>query len=175
MAKYLYSNDLLWKYEMIREIFKHYNEPSLNLHFLGPYLKNFTSSQSSYDLIFALLRVMPEKSRSSVFDNLKAEIDEYKKDLIERMDEDCTYQVLPLYHIMIYMILNFSYADHKEIFKDLATTSHELRLMPLPYGLLPHELIEIIDNERILPGINRIYKLGEDFPFLNYYNQYLID
>jgi len=30
--------------------------------------------------------------------------------------------------------------------------------MPLPYGLLPHELIEIIDNERIIPGISYIYK-----------------
>ena len=39
--------------------------------------------------------------------------------------------------------------------------------MPLPYGLLPYELIEIIDNERILPGISYIYKLSEDFPFLN--------
>ena len=35
---------------------------------------------------------------------------------------------------------------------------NELRLMPLPYGLLPHELIEIIDNERIIPGISYIYK-----------------
>ena len=71
--------------------------------------------------------------------------------------------------LMIYMILNFSFSDHKEIFKLLAQTSHELRLMPMPYGLLPHELIEIIDNERILPGISRLYKLGEDFPFLNQY------
>ena len=42
--------------------------------------------------------------------------------------------------------------------------------MPVPYGLLPHELIEIVDNERILPGISYLYKLGEDFPYLNLYN-----
>lgn len=42
--------------------------------------------------------------------------------------------------------------------------------MPLPYGLLPHELVEILDNERILPGISQLYKLGEDFPLLNHYN-----
>ena len=42
--------------------------------------------------------------------------------------------------------------------------------MPMPYGLLPHELIEILDNDRILPGISQLFKLGEDFPFLNYYN-----
>ena len=42
--------------------------------------------------------------------------------------------------------------------------------MPLPYGLLPHQLIEIVDNERILPGISKIYQIGEDFPSLNSYN-----
>ena len=43
--------------------------------------------------------------------------------------------------------------------------------MPYPYGVLPHELIEIIDNDRIIPGISYIYKIGEDFPQLNQYNQ----
>lgn len=43
-------------------------------------------------------------------------------------------------------------------------------MLPVPYGLLPHELIEIIDNERILPGITRIFKLAEDYPFLDYFN-----
>jgi hypothetical protein len=47
--------------------------------------------------------------------------------------------------------------------------------MPLPYGLLPHEIIEIIDNERILPGISFIYKTAEDFPFLNHYSYNLIE
>jgi hypothetical protein len=47
--------------------------------------------------------------------------------------------------------------------------------MPLPYGLLPHEIIEIIDNERILPGISFIYKTGEDFPYLNHYSYNLIE
>ena len=32
-------------------------------------------------------------------------------------------------------------------------------------------MIEIIDNERILPGISYMYKIGEDFPSLNHYNQ----
>ena len=31
-------------------------------------------------------------------------------------------------------------------------------------------MIEIIDNERILPGIAFLYKMGEDFPSLNQYN-----
>ena len=29
----------------------------------------------------------------------------------------------------------------------------------------------MIDNERILPGISYLHKLGEDFPLLNHYNQ----
>lgn len=39
-------------------------------------------------------------------------------------------------------------------------------MLPLPYGLLPHETIEIIDNERIIPGITRVFKIGEDYPYL---------
>jgi hypothetical protein len=42
--------------------------------------------------------------------------------------------------------------------------------LQLPFGVLPHELIEIIDNEKILPGISYLYKFGEDFPNLNVYN-----
>ena len=42
--------------------------------------------------------------------------------------------------------------------------------MPKPYGLLPHKLVEIIDNERIMPGISNIYKVGEDCPLLNDYD-----
>ena len=51
--------------------------------------------------------------------------------------------------------------------KILANECHELRMLPLPYGLLPHELIEIIDNERVLPGITKTFKLLEDFPYLD--------
>ena len=66
------------------------------------------------------------------------------------------------------MILKFNFADNSQIFKELASVSNDLRLLPLPYGLLPHEFIEIIDNERIIPGISRQLKLCEDFPlFLN--------
>jgi len=79
-------------------------------------------------------------------------------------------KLLPLFHIVTYIIVNFPISDDRVIFKELAAESHELRLMPLPYGLLPHELIEIADNERILPGISYLYKLGEDFPYLNHYN-----
>jgi hypothetical protein len=68
------------------------------------------------------------------------------------------------------MLINFQITDDQSIFKQLADESHELRLMPLPYGLLPHELIEISDNERILPGISFLYKLSEDFPQLNNFN-----
>lgn len=63
---------------------------------------------------------MPEKSRSTVFDNLQAEVGEFKKELMERMDEEQTCQILPLYHIMINMVLNFSFSDHKEVFRELA-------------------------------------------------------
>jgi len=77
---------------------------------------------------------------------------------------------MPLCHILIHLILNYSYVNNSEIFEEIAKECHELRMLPLPFGVLPHELIEIIDNERILPGISYLYKLGEDFPLLNHYN-----
>jgi hypothetical protein len=41
--------------------------------------------------------------------------------------------------------------------------------MPVPYGLLPHQLLEIIDNDRILPGVSKVYKIAEDFPYINFF------
>lgn len=41
--------------------------------------------------------------------------------------------------------------------------------MPVPYGMLPHQLLEIIDNDRILPGVSKVYKTAEDFPYLNFF------
>ena len=75
------------------------------------------------------------------------------------------------YSILLHLIINFQFSEEvKDIYKDFAVISHELRLNPLPYCLLPHELVEIFDNERILPGISFLHKTGEDFPYLNDYN-----
>ena len=75
------------------------------------------------------------------------------------------------YSILMHLVINFQFSEEaKDIFKDFAVISHELRLNPLPYCLLPHELVEIFDNERILPGISYLHKSGEDFPYLNSYN-----
>jgi hypothetical protein len=49
MNTYKYSQDLKWKYDILEMVMKAYNEPMLNLHFLGPYLKNHCASQNSYD------------------------------------------------------------------------------------------------------------------------------
>ena len=91
----------------------------------------------------------------------------------EQLDE--LEKIMPVFHILIFLLLNFNFSDNKDVFSELSQVSHELRLMPLPYGLLPHELIEIVDNEKILPGISHLYKLGEDFPYLNNYNFQNID
>lgn len=40
----------------------------------------------------------------------------------------------------------------------------------MPYGALPNELCEIIDNEKVLPGISQVFKIGEDIPLLNEYD-----
>jgi len=57
---YQYGQDLWWKYKIIKSVFKAYNEPMLNLHFMGPYLKSNLSSINMYDLIFYLMSVLPD-------------------------------------------------------------------------------------------------------------------
>lgn len=43
-------------------------------------------------------------------------------------------------------------------------------MLPLPVGLLANELIEVIDQERIMPGITWVGKFAEDFPFLDHHS-----
>lgn len=43
-------------------------------------------------------------------------------------------------------------------------------MLPLPYGLLAHELIEVLDQERYLPGITWVGKFAEEFPFLDHHS-----
>jgi hypothetical protein len=69
------------------------------------------------------------------------------------------------------MITNLLFSEEvKECYKELSLVSSELRLNPLPYGILPHEIVEIIDNEKILPRITYLFKASEDFPYLNHYD-----
>lgn len=69
------------------------------------------------------------------------------------------------------MITNFLFPeDVKDIYKELSNVSFDLRLNPLPYGILPHETVEILDNEKILPRITHIFKTSEDLPYLNHFD-----
>ena len=77
--------------------------------------------------------------------------------------------MLPLYHVLIQLFTYHKFSD-KEKMRALAEETHEFRMLPLPYGLLPHELIEIIDNERVIPGLTKIFKLAEDFPYLDHHS-----
>lgn len=133
----------------------------LNLHFLGPYLKNNCASEHSYDLIFQLIRVQSDTVRTNIFDKLTQDVKKLKDDLLKGpsdvSDRLETNKVSVLYHLMIQMVLNFTFAENSKVFKEMSILSHELRLLPLPYGLLPHELIEILDNERIIPGIEQMF------------------
>lgn len=51
--------------------------------------------------------------------------------------------------------------------KDIQMNLEELRLLPMPFGLIPEELISIIDNERLLPGLSYVQKISEDLPLMN--------
>jgi hypothetical protein len=56
------------------------------------------------------------------------------------------------------------------MYKRIGDELDELRMLPLPYGLLGHELIEVLDQERYLPSITWIGKFAEDFPFLDHHS-----
>ena len=116
MRTYPYSDDLIWKYDILEHIFKAYNEPMLNLQFLGPYLKNSSASENVYDMIFSLMRIVSDKNRSMVFDNLKMEIEEFKQDILDKKEKEEEDQnlvllqnnkILVLFHLMIQMCLKF--------------------------------------------------------------------
>lgn len=47
----------------------------------------------------------------------------------------------------------------------------DLRFQQYPFGLLPHEYIQLINSEIKMPGISKVFKLAEDFPLLNYFNK----
>lgn len=161
---------------MIKKVLRAYNEPYLNLHFLGPYLKNNSASLSAYELIFQLIAALPVKWRTLVLQDIQKEIKDCKKhvqDVQNGGQESSAYldKLLPLYHIVIHMITNFLFSEEvKECYKELQLVSQELRLNPLPYGILPHEIVEIIDNEKILPRITYLFKASEDFPYLNHFD-----
>ena len=50
--KFEYKNGAVWKYEILEYVLEAYHEPALNLHFMGPFLKDNNASLCSYDLIF---------------------------------------------------------------------------------------------------------------------------
>lgn len=61
---------------------------------MSPYLKNNSSSINSYDLIFQLIWVIPGKYRTQLLDNLRADIEEYKKKLMKDNSENIV-KILP--------------------------------------------------------------------------------
>ena len=66
---------------------------------------------------------------------------------------------------------NEDFETRQSDLKDLADEAHELRILPMPYGLLTHELIEVVDSERVMPGLSLISKLAEDFPWIDYHSR----
>ena len=82
--------------------------------------------------------------------------------------------LMPLLHILLYLVTYYRFRDNEKdsekVFRKLGDQLDELRMLPLPYGLLAHELIEVLDQERYLPGITWVGKFGEEFPFLDHHS-----
>ena len=68
---------------MLEKVLRTYNEPMLNLHFMGPYLKSNLSSINMYDIIFKLISIIPEKFRRNLMQMLRDEIRDKKDALLQ--------------------------------------------------------------------------------------------
>lgn len=77
---------------------------------------------------------------------------------------------MPLLHIQLYLLTYYRFHDLNQRLRHYVEELEELRMLPLPYGLLANELVEVIDQERIMPGITWIGKFAEDFPFLDHHS-----
>ena len=116
-----------------------YNEPWLNLHFLGPWFKDCQSSLGSLELIFELLWVLSPDSKSALLEFLHTELKGMQKALFMNTGDDHGQlrRIMPFFHILILIFTNyrdFALSASKELLVDIAMISHEIRLMPLPYG-----------------------------------------
>jgi len=60
--------------------------------------------------------------------------------------------LMPLLHILIYILTYYRFIDTNNRLKNLGEELEELRMLPLPYGLLANELIEVIDSGRSYAG-----------------------
>ena len=61
-------------------------------------------------------------------------------------------RTMPYFHILLHLFTYNKFMEHymKSEVQSFANAIHEYRMLPLPYGLLAHELIEVIDQERIM-------------------------
>eukprot|EP00347_Sterkiella_histriomuscorum_P023566 403334151 len=159
-----------WKLDKVRIILQQFNEPMLNLHFFNPFLKS-NSALHAYRLILTIFDYSTEEDNNRFIGKVIEYLQEYKKKLYESMEDDIEtiHKVLPMFLIIKYAVSYLPFSD-KDRLKQLAQECHELRMLPMPYGLLPHQVIEIIDQERIIPGLTRIEKLIEDFPYVDHHS-----
>ena len=125
MRKYEYKKKVdPWKYDILEYVLQAYHEPYLNLHFLGPYLKENNASLCSYDLIFQILQFIPQLMRTEVLKHLINEIKLMKERIIQNKDENSSLdnfnQIMPLFHILIFLLIKIEFTNHIEIIKELA-------------------------------------------------------
>jgi hypothetical protein len=93
-----------------------------------------------------------------------------KIEIFKNSVEQALNTLMPLLHIQIYLLTYYQFQDTNHRLKGYVEELEELRMLPLPYGLLANELVEVIDQERVMPGITWIGKFAEDYPFLDHHS-----
>jgi hypothetical protein len=159
-----------WKLEKARLMALYLPESQMNLQFLNPYLKS-NKALYTYRLILSTIEHNSDEDNTRFIIEVTKILIEFKKKLYEWLELNIEQieKVLPLFHVLLTIMATHAKFSDRDKLRILAQESHELRMLPLPYGLLPHELIEAVDNERVIPGLTRIFKLAEDFPYLDHH------
>lgn len=72
---------------------------------------------------------------------------EHLKDLKLQIfkNDDPPNNLMPFLHILLQIVIYNRFRDTKQMYKRIGDELDELRMLPLPYGLLAHELIEVLD------------------------------
>ena len=166
-------------FQKIDKVLKVHHSALYNLQFFNPYIKDFPDHQ--YSELMDTFKDLSDLDKNEFLGQIRDQIKKLKIDILKENKDDQAKQIMPLMHIIMFLVTyflsrcvnshSFNIEKRQEALETLANEAHELRLLPLPYGLLTHELIEVLDSERVIPGLCLISKIAEDFPFIDYHSR----
>ncbi len=86
---------------------------------------------------------MSQSEKDGFYGEASKHFNEYKRDIFYSSKR--AEHLMPLLHVLMYLLINYLYIDKHNKLEELASRLEEYRMLPLPYGLLANELIQVID------------------------------